>query len=189
MLRQRWAGHRSLAVEGLRESDVEQGDFWALIDASRVGNEHDPDAQAIELTRLLTGRSRDELQGFDRLYCEQLARAHSWDLWGVGYLVAGGMGDDSFDFFRDWLVGRGRESFEHALLDADAFGSKIDPAAELEAEELRYSVQKAYEDTHGEELPLGEGLEPEPEPTGQAWDEDEELLARRLPRTAARSTS
>jgi hypothetical protein len=149
---------------------MDENEFWALIDRSR---EDDPDAQADALERLLSGRSREELEAFDRLYREQLARAYRWDLWAAGYVIAGGMGDDSFDYFCDWLVGQGEDVFDAALADPDSLadvpGIEED---EIEAEELRYAVQKAYESTHGEELPVAGPSRPA-EPAGEEWDEDD----------------
>jgi hypothetical protein len=160
---------------------MDENEFWTLIDRSR---EDDPDAQADELERLLSGRSRDELEAFDRIYREQLARAYRWDLWAAGYVIAGGMGDDSFDYFCDWLVGQGREVFEQALADPDSLadipGVEED---EIEAEELRYAVQKAYESTHGEELPPTGPSRPA-EPAGDEWEEDD--VDAVVPRLAAK---
>jgi hypothetical protein len=107
-----------------------------------------------------------------------------WDLWGAGYMIAGGMGDDSFDYFCDWLIGQGREVFEQALADPDSLANV--PAAaeeEVEAEELRYAVQKAYESTHGNELPFGGPTTPA-EPAGEEWDEED--VDSLYPRLAAR---
>jgi Protein of unknown function (DUF4240) len=160
---------------------MDEHEFWSLIDHSREGGADD---QEERLEELLAGRSRDELEAFDRIYREQLVRAYSWDLWGAGYVIAGGMGDDSFDYFCDWLIGQGRDVFEQALADPDSLADV--PAAadgEVEAEELRYAVQKAYESTHGEELPFGGPTTPT-EPAGEEWDEDD--VDSLYPRLAAR---
>jgi hypothetical protein len=156
---------------------MDENEFWALIDRSR-----DEDAeQEKALEELLTGRPRDELEAFDRIYREQLARAYRWDLWGAGYVIAGGMSDDSFDYFCDWLIGRGREVFERALDDPESLADVAED--DVEAEGLRYAVQEAYEATHDDELPIS-GPERPDEPAGEEWDEDE--VYERYPRLAAK---
>jgi hypothetical protein len=168
---------------------MDETELWRLIDESRAGNEDDPEAQAERLQELLSGRSSEDLQAFDRLYRERLDRAFTWDLWGAGYLLNGGMSDDSFDYFCDWLVSRGREVFERAVSDPDSLADVPGADEEAEAESLRYAVQHAHESTHGKELPVsgGVGTAGGGEPAGEEWDEDDlEELARRWPRIWAR---
>jgi hypothetical protein len=154
---------------------MDLNEFWSLIDRSRSGHEEDTGAQEDALGELLRGRPRDELEAFERIYREQLARAYRWDVWGAGYVLNGGMSDDSFDYFCDWLISRGREVFEQVLADpeslADVPGAVED---EIEAEGLRYAVYEAYETTHGEELPVsGAGPDHAAGPAGDEWDEDD----------------
>ena len=160
---------------------MDENEFWALIDRSRDGHVDDVGAQEEALEKLLTGRPRDELEAFDRIYREQLARAYRWDLWGAGYVIAGGMSDDSFDYFCDWLISRGRDVFERALADPESLADVAD--GDVEAEGLRYAVLKAYETTHGDELAVSAPHQPA-EPAGEEWDEDD--VDERYPRLAAK---
>lgn len=148
---------------------MDESEFWAIIDRSREGDADQEEA----LEQLLTGRPRDELEAFDRIYRQQLARAYRWDLWGAGYVINGGMSDDSFDYFCDWLIGRGREVFERALEDPESLADVPEAAeGDVEAEGLRYAVQEAYEATHGEAMELTAPAH-EGDPAGEEWDEDE----------------
>jgi Protein of unknown function (DUF4240) len=160
---------------------MDENEFWALIDRSRDGHANDVGAQEDALEELLTGRPRDELETFDRIYREQLARAYRWDLWGAGYVIAGGMSDDSFDYFCDWLISRGRDVFERALADPESLADVAD--GDVEAEGLRYAVQEAYEATHDDELPIT-GPSHGDEPAGEEWDEDR--VYELYPRLAAK---
>jgi vacuolar-type H+-ATPase subunit C/Vma6 len=160
---------------------MDETEFWTLIERSR---EDGADEQEEALERLLTGRPREELEAFDRIYREQLVRAYRWDLWGAGYVIAGGMSDDSFDYFCDWLISRGREVFEQALADPDSLADVPDIAEdEVEAEGLRYAVLEAFESTHGEEL-QNAGPDHGADPAGEEWDEDD--LDELYPRLTAK---
>jgi hypothetical protein len=154
---------------------MDENEFWTLIDRSREGRADQEEA----LEQLLTGRPRDDLEAFDRIYREQLARAYRWDLWGAGYVIAGGMSDDSFDYFCDWLISRGRQVFEQALADPESLADVPEAEGEVEAEGLRYAVQEAFEATHGDEMELTG-----PAHEGEEWAEDE--VYERYPRLAAR---
>jgi Protein of unknown function (DUF4240) len=150
---------------------VDLDEFWALIDRSRDAQIDQEEA----LTMLLHGRTSDELQQFHRFFDEQMARAYRWDVWGAGYVLNGGMGDDSFADFCCWLIGRGRDTFEQVLADPDSLADV--PGAEpekTEAEGLWGAAMEAHEDTHGTELPLAEASPKWPaEPAGEEWEDDD----------------
>src|SRR5262245_12955539 len=99
---------------------MDELEFWSLIDRSRAIASGDVDKQEAELERLLIGRSVEDLVAFDRILYELHRVAHGRDdLWDAGYLIDGGMSDDSFSDFCDWLITRGRQVYELALADPD----------------------------------------------------------------------
>jgi hypothetical protein len=57
---------------------------------------------------------------FAAIFEAQDTRATRWDIWGAGYVLDEGMGDDSFKDFRSWLIGQGRDVFEAVLADPDS---------------------------------------------------------------------
>jgi hypothetical protein len=158
-------------------------EFWALIDASRHGCEDDPDEQAWALEDALRERSREDLVAFERLYAEHLRRAERWELWGAGYVINGGMGDDSFHAFRHWLISRGRDVFERAVRNPDSLAD-VPEAVEDEicAERFGEAVYRAYRHAHGDELPRSPQAG---DVEGDDWDEDD--LPERFPRLWARA--
>ena len=94
------------------------------------------------------------------------------------------MSDDSFDYFCDWLISRGRDVFERALADPESLADVPEAAdGEVEAEGLRCAVQEAYEATHGDELSIS-GSDHGPKPAGEPWDED--AVDELFPRLAAK---
>jgi Protein of unknown function (DUF4240) len=159
-------------------------EFWSLIARSReAATVGDEDAQAQALEALLRGRSHDDLAAFERQYRAQLRRAYRWDLWGAGYVINGGMGDSSFDYFCDFLIGCGRDIFERAVADPDGLVEVSEVMdGSLHNELLRYAVYEAHLKDHGAELPISMSLG---EPAGEEWDEDGDDLPTLLPRLCA----
>jgi len=97
--------------------------FWAVIDRALVGHEHDEGddtAHAQTLRRVLNTLSQNDLEDFKGLFGQFLHRADRRDIWGAGYTLDGGMSDDSFLYFRMWLVSRGRAVYESVLIDPDS---------------------------------------------------------------------
>ena len=151
--------------------------FWQLIEDSRENAGGDPEAQAEELTDLLSDLPADEIVAFDRLLHELLAAAYRWDLWGAAYIINGGCSDDGFEYFRAWLVAQGERTYREALADPETLVDRAEPDA-TNAESLLYAAGDAYRVETGRDLPaspshLGE-------PTGDRWHEDD--LTRLFPK-------
>jgi hypothetical protein len=114
---------------------------------------------------------------------EKLKSAYTWPLWGAAYLINGGCSDDGFEYFRCWLISRGREIFDAAVAEPDSLASVVDPDDDHhECEALLYVALQTYEEVAGKQMPRDAKKCP-PEPIGESWDFDDSLeTARRLPR-------
>lgn len=80
---------------------------------------------------------REEILAFHRIYRELLNELNQWSVWGAGYVINGGMSDDSFRYFRSWLIGKGQAVVDVALNAPDDLGPAID-TSEIEVEALEY---------------------------------------------------
>lgn len=153
--------------------------FWSLVDAARNRAGDNEDARAPVLGAALAALPASEIQSFQRIYDGLILRANRWDLWGAAYLMMGGCSDDSFRYFRDWLISEGKTAYEGALADPDSLADY--PARdEFELENFGYAAMEAYAEQSDDEL------EREPDesgaPEGREWDPDD--LPVLLPRLA-----
>ncbi|GAA1182414.1 hypothetical protein F4556_005436 [Kitasatospora gansuensis] len=160
-------------------------DFWQLIDETRDAAEGDPDEQAEALVDRLAQLTPDDVVDFARLFEARFQRAYRYDLWGAAYLMLDGASEDTFDFFRCWLIGQGREVFEGALHQPDDLAELLpdfDEEEDGDAEDLGYAADEAHEQLTGLPLPdLGTSQPRRPE--GDSFDfEDAEQMAKRFPR-------
>lgn len=162
---------------------MDHNQFWSIIETA--GREHpdDPEDQVDAVRNALEQLSPDEIIAFDKIYDEFRFRAYSWDVWGAAYLMNGGCSDDCFEYFRAWLISRGRDVYERALADPDSLADEFDPSCDMyELEPLLYVPLEAYEAVVGEAMPERErGY---PELTGTKWSESD--LDARYPRLAAK---
>lgn len=160
---------------------------WDVVEAG-IGKD-DQDAQLEAIRARLEALPVEELPAFQAWLGERLDEAYTWDLWAAAYVIMGGCSDDGFEYFRAWLIGRGREVFERAVREPDSLADvelPEDPMLECELEGLLYLANEVYEDEAGEEMPY-EPREGMAEPRGEPWDEDdEEELRRRVPRLMER---
>ncbi|KQV16795.1 MULTISPECIES: DUF4240 domain-containing protein [unclassified Kitasatospora] len=160
-------------------------DFWQLIDETRDAAEGDPDDQAEALVERLAQLTPDDVVDFARLFEARFQRAYRYDLWAAAYLMLDGASEDTFDFFRCWLIGQGREVFEGALHQPDDLAELVpdfDEEEDGEAEDLGYAADEAHEQLTG--LPLPDlGTRQPRQPEGDSFDfEDAGQMAKRFPR-------
>jgi hypothetical protein len=59
--------------------------------------------------------SVEEIESFDKHFVQFSRQAYTWDLWGAAFIINGGCSDDGFQYFRWWLISRGRDWFYRAL--------------------------------------------------------------------------
>jgi hypothetical protein len=171
--------------------------FWALVHAARAASGGACRQQAAQLVGALHRLPASQILAFDRIAEELWAESSRWDLWGAAYLLNGGCSADGFDYFRGWLLGQGRATWETAVEDPDSLASQWQVRAlpsrarwdgPLWCEALVYVAYDAYQAVTGEQPPVAApgaagGVRRPPTPVGQAWDfEDPAELRRRLPR-------
>ena len=94
--------------------------FWQLIADSL---EHAPGRAAREhyLEGRLAALAPDGIVAFQAFLDQACDRAFTWELVGAATRIFGGWcSDDSFEYFRLWLIGRGRMTFERAITMPDS---------------------------------------------------------------------
>ena len=145
--------------------------FWDLIDQARAGSQASPSPQ--RLTRVLEGLSSSEIEDFNHAFNEKLCDLNRWRLWGAGYVISGGMGDDSFHYFRSWIIGKGKVVFEVALSNPDELGLFVD-TRDVDNESLEYVPLNLLKKRGNiKEDPREQFYRsPDGEPEGEPFDED-----------------
>lgn len=163
--------------------------FWRIIDGiAHSGAEPDDRLDALE--KELKVLSLNEIIAFEMAFRQLLNEAYTWDLWGAAYVIHGGCSDDGFEYFRRWLVSRGRQAYEAALANADSLRelelSPTGPDGCWEFEEFYYVAMKVFGDKGGDG-DVRDHSEPEaglggPGPSGDEFADDEEHLKKRYPK-------
>jgi hypothetical protein len=169
--------------------------FWQLVEAARdqASDPDDGEAVARHATSVLATCPAPEIVAAQQVLWDLMADSYTNPLWAAAYVVNGGCSDDGFDYFRGWLITRGREVFERIVADPDALAevplvrASAADGFDLDCEEALSIVWNAHITATGRQLPADAftirypGLDP-------AWDfdfDDREEMTRRLPRLAA----
>jgi hypothetical protein len=164
---------------------MDRSEFFSIIDSARdKSGPLDPGADPDSLRDVLNEFPDEKVVEFAIEFTNQLVRLNRWDIWGAGYVIAGGMSDDGFHYFRSWLIGKGSDAVDQALAEPDGLGSYIDDD-EVDNELLEYVSIELLEERGIEDDPRDEAEESaDDEPIGDPFDEDG--LDRQYPTLASR---
>jgi hypothetical protein len=149
--------------------DITDERFWSIIGDAREGNAASAHPKA--LSRVLSLLGDEEVSAFGHMFYEKLCALNFWRLWAAGYIIAGGMGDDSFHYFRSWIIGKGKDLFDAAMKDPDGIGPWIDDR-EVDNESLEYVAVEIMEKRRGGDPRELSDCKPDAIPRGQPFEED-----------------
>jgi hypothetical protein len=104
-------------------------------------------------------------------------------------LIGHGCSDDEFDYFRAWLISRGRDIFTTALGDPDSL-AELEMGDRAEWEDWMSPTMAVIHARTGRyefATDLGRQFRSPREPSGDPWDDlDDQALAARFPRIATK---
>ena len=159
---------------------MDESRFWELIDQTRSS---DVGRHAAQLARVVASYGPEQTRAFDEIWQAKRVAAYRWDLWAAAYEIFGGCSDDGFADFRNYLISLGASTYQGALDDPDSL-VELDIPPELEAEEISYVGQMAYEQLQVEP-PIYAHSDPS-EPLGEKWSEAGDGSKNVVPRLAAK---
>jgi hypothetical protein len=181
----------------MKENTMSEPVFWELLVAAKQKGE-DPDGQVEWLVDYLSKRAIKEIVMFDFHFNHNYSKSYTSNLWAAAYIIMGGAADDSFDYFRAWLLYQGKDAYESVI----QYPEKIIPHLKVleeegdvpQFEDLLSVGSIAYEEKTGldyddyydlyEKLTVDQNIPPDIE---LDWDEDdEEGLKRKYPALWAR---
>ena len=157
--------------------------FWTLIDQTLAVAADDQERQADELRRRLSALAPDRILAYEIAFERHVDAAYRRDVGGAAYVVNGGCSDDCFEYFRWWLVSRGRSVYEQVLADPDTLGRFVETADETQLELFSSPAPEAYEEVARSPLPARDAPGPR-KPAGRPWEDAD--LGRLYPMLAAR---
>lgn len=154
--------------------------FWALIDKSRAAANNNYQQQIGALKTVLAGLEPTEIVKFDNTFTALMAATYDNKLWGAAFVINGGCSDDCFDYFRQYLIGHGKDKFYETIKDPESCASWIESEEEDGWEGLQSSAMDAYKLKAGKEIPTT--YQPKFELKGDPIDE--ETVMKQYPKLA-----
>ena len=134
---------------------MDEEQFWAIVQTAvdEAGDDEDEYLEVVkrELSRL----SLKEMIGFRLRTDKLLYDSYTSEMWCAGYLMNGGCSDDGFEYFRLWVISRGRKAYEAAMANPDNLIDYIGDDDEMDFFEFElfwYVALEAFEEAVDAEL-------------------------------------
>lgn len=127
--------------------------YWKIIDAS-LKNSSNQDEQEKFLISEISILTPKQMIGFRLRTDKLLYDTYNSEMWCASYLMNGGSSDDGFEYFRNWVISRGKDVYYKAKENPDTLIFEKDFAEEdfYEFELFWYVALEAFEKTTGKDL-------------------------------------
>lgn len=131
---------------------LDESIFWGIIDNS-LKNTNNDEKQISFLVKEIEKLSPKEIIGFrlrtDKLLCD----TYNSEMWCAGYIMNGGCSDDGFEYFRNWVISRGKDVYFNAKENPDNLISEYKEGKEYyDFEDFWYVALTAFNNKTGKEL-------------------------------------
>lgn len=131
---------------------MEEDMFWQIIQDSLKGDNANQVEQEKYLVSVLKKMNPQEMIGFrlrtDQLLCD----SYNDGLWCAGYLMSNGCSDDGFQYFRCWIISRGKDVYTNALRNPDSLICEVRENGLYDFESFWYVALEAFTQTTGLDL-------------------------------------
>lgn len=138
----------------IKEKTITEEEFWELLHRAKTKGE-DQEEQIEWLTSHLAKRTVHEIVAFDTHMHRLLKDSYTSRLWAAAYIIMGGCSDDTFDYFRGWLLYQGKETYEACIEDPERLIPVLENLSEYDVPEIEeltlYFGQEVYMEKTGDE--------------------------------------
>lgn len=126
--------------------------FWEIIDNSLKSTNNESNQIEFLITEIekLTPK---EIIGFRLRTDKLLYDTYNSEMWCAGYIMNGGCSDDGFEYFRNWIISRGKEVYYSAKENPDNLISEYVEGKEYyDLEDFWYVALTAFNNRTGKHL-------------------------------------
>ena len=110
--------------------ELTRENFWSYIKDARKKYKEDDYRVINYLTEKLKEKTAEEIFSFGIILDEIMLESYKEKLWCASYLINGEITEESFDFFRLWLISKGEKVFNDVMKNHDCLIKYIDKPEE-----------------------------------------------------------
>ena len=126
--------------------------YWSIIERS-LKNTRSQDTQEQFLIEEIGKLTPKQMVGFRLRTDKLLYDTYNPEMWCAAYIMNGGCSDDGFEYFRNWVISRGKETYYKAKENPDNLISEVEEHVDgYEFESFWYVALQAFEQRTGKDL-------------------------------------
>lgn len=120
--------------------------FWEIIAQSRATLNTNFETQCVNISEILMDYSAEEIIEFEHQLRLQMEKVNTWNMMAASFVVCSFISDETYEDFRAWVVGQGKENFDKILRDPSEICNLIRPGQvkEMGGEHMLFSAINAY---------------------------------------------
>lgn len=130
---------------------MDQSQFWQIIEQAKQESGGDGERQVELVKSQLNMLPLEDVKAFERIYQFYHGRSYNKWLWRAIDQFVGFVSDDSFHYFRAWLIAQGEGIFREVVQHPGRVGEFVDPD-NYWLEELNYVAYDVYKHRAGQDL-------------------------------------
>ena len=131
---------------------LDEDKFWLIIDNSLKKSSNQEEQEKI-LVEEIEQLSPKEMIGFRLRTDKLLYDTYNSEIWCAGYIMNGGCSDDGFEYFRCWLISRGKNTYYKIKSNPDYLVNETNESIEFyDFESFWYVALTAFKTKTGKEL-------------------------------------
>lgn len=177
--------NKSEVKEFIKSNKMDKAEFWKIIEYSIAkSNDNKLEQEKIIIERL-SMYNPEQIIEFEIIFRQLIIQADDFKIMAAQKIIEDYVSDDSYLYFRCWLIGKGEKIYMEALKNPDSLSSNINQDEESYFENLLYVATNAYKIKTGKkeedesfprDIAIGKGLDYDfgaPPTKGVDWKEEE----------------
>lgn len=110
---------------------MNEDEFWDLIEKTKQESYGNCSSQTELLIKILSEKSIEEILDYTKNFWKLFLQSYTSELWAMAHILNGGCSNDTFDYFRGWLIAQGRNLYEIFMKHPDEVADLTNNKMEL----------------------------------------------------------
>jgi hypothetical protein len=123
---------------------MDKSEFWKLIAYSIAKSNNDKLLQEEAIVEKLVTYDVEQIIEFEKIFRELIIKADDFKIMAAQKVIEGCVSDDSYLYFRCWLIGKGEKIYTESLKNPEFLAENINQDEEANFESLMYVATSAY---------------------------------------------
>jgi len=136
--------YQSKVKEFIKNDSMDKTEFWKIIEYSIAkSNDVKSEQEKIIIEKLAT-YSPEQIIEFEMIFRQLIIDADDYKIMGAQKIIEGYVSDDSYLYFRCWLIGKGENIYTETLKNPEFLSENVNKGEEASFEELMYVATTAF---------------------------------------------